>query len=40
MGIEIFILAAILAFIVALVTVSLQSIRAAAADPVKSLRYE
>ena len=35
-----FILAGIFSFVVALLTVSIQSIRAAQADPVKSLRYE
>ncbi len=40
MGIEVFILAAALAFVIALVTVSYQSIRGAMADPVDSLRYE
>jgi hypothetical protein len=40
MGIEVFILAAALAFVIALVTVSFQSIRGAMADPVDSLRYE
>ena len=39
-GIEIFILSGILAFVIALITVSFQSIRAAVADPVNSLRYE
>ena len=36
----IFILAGISAMIIALLTVSFQAVRAAAADPVKSLRYE
>ena len=40
MGIWIFFLSAILALAVALVTVSYQSIRAATANPVDSLRYE
>jgi hypothetical protein len=39
-GIEVFILSAIIAFVIALITVSYQSIRAAVADPVDSLRYE
>ena len=39
-GIWIFILSASLALIIALVTVSYQSIRAAVANPVESLRYE
>ncbi len=39
-GIEIFILSGILAFVIALITVSFQSIKAAVADPVDSLRYE
>lgn len=40
MGVEIFILAAVLAFIIALAAVGFQSIRAAMANPVDSLRYE
>lgn len=39
-GIEIFILSGLLAFILALITVSYQSIKAATANPVDSLRYE
>lgn len=39
-GIEIFVLSGILAFVIALITVSYQSIKAAVADPVDSLRYE
>lgn len=39
-GIEIFILSGILALAIALITVSFQSIKAAVADPVNSLRYE
>jgi len=39
-GIEIFILSGISAFVIALITVSYQSIKAAVADPVDSLRYE
>lgn len=39
-GIEIFFLSGILAFVIALITVSFQSIKAAVADPVDSLRYE
>jgi putative ABC transport system permease protein len=39
-GVEIFILAAFIALFIALLTVSLQTIRAAVADPVESLRYE
>ena len=39
-GIWTFILSAILALAIALITVSYQSIKAALADPVKSLRYE
>ncbi len=35
-----FMLSAVLAFIIALLTVSYQSVRAALADPVRSLRYE
>lgn len=35
-----FILAAVLAFAIALVTVSFQSIKAAASNPIKALRYE
>lgn len=40
MGVEIFILAAMLAFFIALAAVGFQSIRAAMANPVDSLRYE
>ena len=39
-GIEIFILSGILAFVIALITVSFQSIKAAVANPIDSLRYE
>jgi putative ABC transport system permease protein len=39
-GFEIFILSGMLAFIFALITVSYQSIKAAVANPVDSLRYE
>ncbi|UCE06772.1 MAG: ABC transporter permease [bacterium] len=39
-GIEIFILSASLAIIVAMITMSYQSIKAALANPVESLRYE
>jgi len=39
-GIEIFILSGLLALIIALGTISYQSFRAAAANPVKALRYE
>ena len=39
-GIDIFILAAAMAFFIAFLTVSFQAFRAAVADPVKSLRYE
>lgn len=39
-GIDILILAALMAFVIALVTVSFQSIRAALTNPVDSLRYE
>ena len=35
-----FLLAAALAFLIALLTVSYQAIRAALANPVKALRYE
>jgi putative ABC transport system permease protein len=35
-----FLLAAVLAFVLALLTVTYQSIKAAMADPVVSLRYE
>jgi putative ABC transport system permease protein len=35
-----FLLAAVLAFMIALITVSYQSVRAALTDPVDSLRYE
>jgi len=37
---EIFVLAGLLAFFVALATVSYQALRAALADPVEALRYE
>jgi ABC-type antimicrobial peptide transport system permease subunit len=39
-GVETFILAGLLALIIALLTVSFQAVKAALADPVKSLRYE
>ena len=39
-GISTFILSAVLALVIALLTVSYQSIKAALADPVESLRYE
>jgi len=39
-GLEPFLLSAVLAFCIALITVSYQSIKSALADPVKSLRYE
>jgi len=39
-GIWVFVLSASLALIIALVTVSYQSIKAAVANPVESLRYE
>ncbi|NOR53971.1 MAG: FtsX-like permease family protein [Candidatus Aminicenantes bacterium] len=39
-GIEIFILSGLVAFVFALITVSYQSIKAAVANPVDSLRYE
>jgi putative ABC transport system permease protein len=40
MGVEIFVFSAALALIIALLTVSFQSIRAALANPVDSLHYE
>ncbi len=40
LGVGLFVLAAAVALAIALLTVSYQSIRAATADPVKSLRYE
>jgi putative ABC transport system permease protein len=40
MGIDIFILAAAIAFIIASLTVGFQAVKAAIADPVVSLRYE
>ena len=39
-GLEIFVLAGVLALVIAWLTVSYQSIRAAMANPVDSLRYE
>jgi len=39
-GLVSFVLAGLLAFTIALFTVSFQSIRAALANPVESLRYE
>ena len=39
-GIEIFILSGLVAFVFALITVSYQSIKAAVANPIDSLRYE
>jgi putative ABC transport system permease protein len=39
-GLGTFLLTAILTFLIALVSVGFQSLRAALADPVKSLRYE
>ena len=40
MGIWIFVLAGAIAFVITLITISFQAIKAAMADPVKSLRYE
>jgi ABC-type antimicrobial peptide transport system permease subunit len=40
LGVEIFVLAGVVAVLVAWITVGYQSIKAALADPVKSLRYE
>ena len=40
MGTDIFILAAVLAFIIAMATISFQAIKAASSDPVKSIRTE
>ena len=40
LGVEIFLLASLGAFVVAIVTVSYQALRAASAHPVDSLRYE
>ena len=40
MGIWIFLLSGLLALVIALVSVMLQSIRAAKANPVESLKYE
>jgi putative ABC transport system permease protein len=40
LGIGTFILSALLALVIALLTLSYQSIRAASSDPVKALRYE
>ncbi len=39
-GLVSFVLAGVLAFTIAIITVSFQSIRAALANPVESLRYE
>jgi putative ABC transport system permease protein len=40
LGPGVFLLAGVAAFVIALATVSYQAIKAAVADPVKSLRYE
>ena len=40
MGLEVFVLSGALAFGIALLTVSFLAVRAAAANPVDSLRYE
>lgn len=40
LGLDIFILSGLLAFVIALLTVSFQSIRAALTHPVDNLRYE
>jgi putative ABC transport system permease protein len=39
-GVDTLVIAAVLAFVVSLITVSFQSIRAALAEPINSLRYE
>ena len=39
-GIRVFLLAGLVVLIIALITVSFQAIKAATANPVKSLRYE
>ncbi len=39
-GISIFIISAVIVVMIALITVSIQAVKAAAANPVKSLRYE
>lgn len=39
-GVSVFVVSAVLTFVIALVTVSYQSVRAALAHPIKSLRYE
>ncbi|UCC40488.1 MAG: ABC transporter permease [Candidatus Aminicenantes bacterium] len=39
-GVEYFVLSALLAFVIALITVSYQSIKAAVANPVDSIKYE
>ncbi|MCJ7582709.1 MAG: hypothetical protein MUP98_19505 [Candidatus Aminicenantes bacterium] len=39
-GLEVFLLSAGLALIISIFTISLQSIKAARANPVESLRYE
>jgi putative ABC transport system permease protein len=40
LSVDIFIIASAMAFIVALLTVTWQSLKAANANPIKSLRYE
>ncbi len=40
LGVEIFFIASVLAFVIALITVSFQVVRVAIANPVASLRYE
>lgn len=40
MGIDVFVIAAMVSIVIALITVTWQSVKAASANPVKSLRYE
>ena len=40
LGLDVFILSGLLAFVIALLTVSFQSIKAALTNPVENLRYE
>jgi putative ABC transport system permease protein len=40
MGVETFLLAALLALVIAIITVAYQAVKAAVANPVDSLKYE